>query len=115
MELVEHPGVLPVPQAPPAGHPGSESQLLRQVFPADSGEQHEEDALQHLSVRQRFRTRPTRRPYRQQELDPSPQLVGDVPRRSHQPRSSEVEIINVLGALRVKFNRARMLSAKKTF
>ena len=83
MELVEHPGLGPITQPPPARHPGTEAQLLRQVFPPDAGVEHEQDPLQHQPIRQRLRPGPAYRTGRQQRLDPGPQLVGDNPGRSH--------------------------------
>ncbi len=83
MQPVEDPELLPVPKPSPARHPGTKPQLLRQVLPPDPGEQHEQDPLQHLPIRQRLRPRPTRRTHRQQRPYPGPQLVRHDPRRSH--------------------------------
>jgi hypothetical protein len=99
MQPVEHPGLGPVSSPPPAGHPGTEPELLGQVLPADPGVEHEQNPLQHQPIRQPLRSRPTRRPNRQQRREPRPQLVRDNPGRSHTTRSSQSKIINVLRAL----------------
>ena len=68
---------------------GWEPELLGQVLPADTCVQHEQDPLQHQPIRQWLRPRPTRRPERQQRLNPGPQLVGHNPGRSHTKIISE--------------------------
>ncbi|MBE9376437.1 hypothetical protein IQ251_18450 [Saccharopolyspora sp. HNM0983] len=51
VQLIEGPGYLPVPQpSPAAGHPGAEPELVRQGFPADTGEQHEQEGRLQCGV-----------------------------------------------------------------
>jgi hypothetical protein len=51
MQLVPDADFVPGCQTPPAGHPGNETQLLRQVLPLNPGMQDEEDPAQGLTVR----------------------------------------------------------------
>ena len=57
VQLLPDPGSLPGFQTPPARHPGPEPHLLGQELPLDAGVQHEQDAAQHLPVRQRLAPR----------------------------------------------------------
>jgi hypothetical protein len=50
VQLLPHTGLVPVPQPPPAGHPRTEAQLLRQELPGNAGVEHEQDAGQNLPV-----------------------------------------------------------------
>src|SRR6188472_52304 len=87
MQPTPDPGLVPLGQPTPAGHARTESQLLRQKLPLDTGVQHEQDPAQHLPVghpRPATPTRPTPR-LRQQRLNTLPQLVGDDPRRLFTP------------------------------
>jgi hypothetical protein len=45
MHLVEHPGLGPALQSPPAGHPRAEPEFMGQVFPNYPGMQHEQGAV----------------------------------------------------------------------
>jgi hypothetical protein len=83
MQLLPHPGSIPLLQTPPARHPGAETQFLRQELPLDTGVQHEQDPAQHLPIRQPAATRAAEpaRFDRQQRLDALPQLVRHDPRR----------------------------------
>jgi hypothetical protein len=73
-----HPGLLPVPQPPPAGHAAAAAQLLgREQPPGHPGPQHLDDAAQHRAV---LEPGPAalgmRRRGWQQRLDGVPDLIG---------------------------------------
>jgi hypothetical protein len=55
VQLLPYPGTVPPFQAPPASHPGPESELLRQELPLDAGVQDEQDPAQYLPVRSGLR------------------------------------------------------------
>ena len=55
VQLLPHPGLLPLLQPPPTGEPRTEAELLRQVLPRDPGLQHKQDPLQRLPIRQPLR------------------------------------------------------------
>jgi hypothetical protein len=82
VQLLPDPGFVPVPQPPPARHPGPEAKLLRQELPRDAGVEHEQDAAQDLAVIQPPAAGMIGPPRddRQQRLDPGPQVVRDDPR-----------------------------------
>jgi len=61
VQPLPHPGPVPSLQAPPAGHPGPEPQLLGQELPLDARVQPEQDAAQHLPVRDPLVTDPAAR------------------------------------------------------
>ncbi len=50
MQPLPHAGLLPVPEAPSARHPGAVAQLLRQVAPRDPGREDEQDPAQAAAV-----------------------------------------------------------------
>jgi hypothetical protein len=73
----------PAAEPPPAGHTRAETELARQVPPADSGVQHEQDALQALAVVEWYRAARARPVNRQQPLDARPQVIVNLPRLHH--------------------------------
>lgn len=83
MQRIEDPRISPASQPPPTGHTRAEPQFLGQIFPPDTGEQHEQDPLKTLAVIDRDRAtfaRPTRW---KQRLHHTPQSIIDNPRSSH--------------------------------
>ncbi len=69
--------LLPGAQPTPRGHPAVESELLRQMLPADPGVQHKQDSLQREPIIERLATRIAKmtRLVRQQRLDSLPQRI----------------------------------------
>ena len=57
MESLPDARPLPVPQAPPARHPGATAHLLGQRLPRDPGPEHEENAREDLPAVERFAAR----------------------------------------------------------
>lgn len=82
MEPVPHPGLVPVPQPPPAGHARAEAALLREPLPLDPCVQEEQDPSETRAVVQRQPAGEalTPPPYREQRLDPSPPVIRHYPR-----------------------------------
>ena len=56
VQLLPHPGLLPVPQPPPAGHPRPEPQLLGQELPRDAV--YRTNKMPHSTLRSSSRLRP---------------------------------------------------------
>ena len=56
VQLLPHPGLVPLGEPPPAGHAGAEPEFLRQELPRDRRVKHEQDPAQHLPIRQSFPT-----------------------------------------------------------
>lgn len=82
VQALPDPGLVPVPQPSPAGHPRAEAQLLGQKLPADPGVENEQDPAQHLATIEPLTNRTSRftQDDRQQRLNARPQLVVDLPR-----------------------------------
>src|SRR5690606_5132811 len=77
VDPVPHARLVPVTQAPPAGHAGSAPHLLGQVLPGDAGAEDEENTSKDLSVRDSGPpTLGLRGLGRQERFDDRPQLVG---------------------------------------
>src|SRR5262249_34000987 len=74
-------GLLPRPQPPPGRHPTTETELLRQMLPADPGVEHEQDSLQRQPIIERLATRIAKAAFLpwQERLDPLPQRIRDLP------------------------------------
>jgi hypothetical protein len=82
MQSIPQSRPLPLPQPPPAGHPGPAAQLSREIVPADAGFQHEDDAGERGSVRDPGAAGSPvldRWSRRDQRLHQLPQLVTDQP------------------------------------
>jgi hypothetical protein len=78
MQGVPHPGRLPVPQAPPAGHATATAHLGRQHLPGDAGLEHKDDPGQGGAVGDAWSaTLGLGCLSRQQRGDESPQFVAD--------------------------------------
>jgi hypothetical protein len=85
VQLLPDARLFPGAQPAPRSHPAAEAKLLRQVLPAASSVQHEQDPLQHAAVVERLATRIAEAPLLlpQQRLNPLPQPV---PRFDSPPR-----------------------------
>src|SRR5271157_3247137 len=71
-------GLMPITQAPPAGHAATAAQFTGQVFPADAGPEHKKDAGECLAVIDWFSSgeaEPARLRWRQQRFDTVPEFV----------------------------------------
>lgn len=90
VELLPDAGLVPVPKPPPAGHARTEAQLPWQELPLDARVQHEEDAAQHLPVRQRLPSWVPKPAFLawQQRFHPLPQVIRHDPRRSPHTRTT---------------------------
>jgi hypothetical protein len=77
VQLLPDAGLLPVAEATPTGHAGTEAKLLRKSLPGYSGREYEQDSVKHLAVVDPFATWMTMAPgsSRQQWLDQFPELV----------------------------------------
>lgn len=77
MKCLEHICLLPLLEAPPAGHTGAVPEFLRQSLPGDSGSQHEQDAGEGAAVIEPLPTRMVEAtlPDRQEWLDQLPEFV----------------------------------------
>jgi hypothetical protein len=56
-KLLPHPGLLPIPQPSPTGHPASRAHFLRDVFPRNPRLKDKQDSSENLPVRLGFATR----------------------------------------------------------
>jgi hypothetical protein len=86
MQPLPDPGALPLIETAVAGRAAAEAELERQMAPRDPGVQHEQNALQGLTIRQTLASWVAKAPLdlRQQRFDPLPQLVRHDPRlRGH--------------------------------
>ena len=92
MDLAEDSGLGPPAQSAPARLPRAEAQLRRKLLPGDTGEQHEQDALQTQPVVHRPRTRGPFRPGWEHRLNQRPQLVVDHPRCTHTTTNGRIVI-----------------------
>jgi len=71
-------GLMPITQAPPAGHAATAAQFTGQVFPADAGPEHKKDAGECLAVIDWLSSgeaEPARLRWRQQRFDTVPEFV----------------------------------------
>ena len=82
VQPLPHADFLPRSQSAPGRHPAPEPELGRQMLPADTGVEHEQDPLQHEPVIKRLAARVAKPPLpqRQQRLDPLPQPIRHIPR-----------------------------------
>jgi len=103
MQGVPHPGRLPVPQAPPAGHATATAHLGRQHLPGDAGLEHKDDPGQGGAVGDAWSaTLGLGCLSRQQRGDESPQFVADK-RLAHGARVPCHDQV-LKGALSLRFN-----------